>query len=89
MGQGLFLDIAGVDIFELKYSGTRLIRHPKGPTKKCRIIRVVGLNVVKYITKIQKGLKMKCRIIRVVRLTVVGLTVFHCTSNATLFCFTG
>ena len=44
-------------------------------------VRVVGLTVVKCITKIQKGPKIKCRIIRVVELTMVGITVFYCTQD--------
>ena len=64
---------------KVEYSETRLIRHLKGPAKKCRIIRVVGLTVVKYIIEIQKGPRIQCPIIRVVVLTVVGLTVFNCT----------
>ena len=64
---------------ELKYSGTRLIRQPKGPAKKCWIIRVVELTAVKCITKIHKKAEQKCRIIRIVLLTVVVLYVIMVT----------
>ena len=58
------------------YSGTRLIRHTKGPAKKCRIIRVVGLTVVKCITKIQKGPKIKCRIILPTHANIAATRIF-------------
>ena len=74
MGSSLGPVLSNIVMTELniKIQWTRLNRHPKGPAKKYRIIRVVGLTVVKCITKVQKGPKIKCRIIRVVGLTVVG-----------------
>ena len=67
--------------------GLTVVKMHLGPSKRCRIIRVVGLTVVKCRINRGKihgiywslaGPKINCRIIRVVVSTVVGLTVLHC-----------
>ena len=66
-----------------------MVKMRLGPSKRCRIIRVVGLTVVKCrinrgklhaIDRSLAGPKIECRIIRVVVSTVVGLTVLHCNA---------
>ena len=63
------------------YSGYRIIRQLKGPSKLCRITRFVELYDVYIKDKHSVGQTKTCRIIRFVEFYDIELCDIHCIYN--------